>query len=80
MASTKTQTDRPGLVARLRTWFHDIVAELRRVTKPTPEETTQMMLVVIGFVLVVAIWFAVWDTVLTYATQEIEKRVDNLGR
>jgi hypothetical protein len=38
------------------------------------------MLVVIGFVLVVAIWFAVWDTVLTYATQEIEKRVDNLGR
>ena len=73
MASTKTQTERPGLVSRLRTWFHDIVAELRRVTKPTPEETTQMMLVV-------AIWFAVWDTVLTYATQEIEKRVDNLGR
>ena len=80
MASTKTQTERPGLVARLRTWFHDIVAELRRVTKPTPEETTQMMLVVIGFVLVVVVWFAVWDTVLTYATQEIEKRVDNLGR
>jgi preprotein translocase SecE subunit len=80
MASTKTQTERPGLVARLRNWFHDIVAELRRVTKPTPEETTQMMLVVIGFVLVVVVWFAVWDTVLTYATQEIEKRVDNLGR
>ena len=80
MASTKTQTERPGLVARLRTWFHDIVAELRRVTKPTPEETTQMMLVVIAFVLVVAIWFAVWDTALTYATQEIQKRVDNLGR
>jgi preprotein translocase SecE subunit len=80
MASTKTQTERPGLVARLRNWFHDIVAELRRVTKPTPEETTQMVLVVIGFVLVVAIWFAVWDAALTYATQEIQKRVDNLGR
>jgi preprotein translocase SecE subunit len=80
MASTKTQMERPGLVARLRNWFHDIVAELRRVTKPTPEETTQMVLVVIGFVLVVAIWFAVWDAALTYATREIEKRVDNLGR
>jgi preprotein translocase SecE subunit len=80
MASTKTQTERPGLVARLRAWFHDIVAELRRVTKPTPEETTQMMLVVIGFVLVVAVWFAVWDTALTYATRQIEKWVDNLGR
>jgi preprotein translocase SecE subunit len=80
MASTKTQTERPGLVARLRTWFHDIVAELRRVTKPTPEETTQMMLVVISFVLVVAIWFAVWDAVLTYVTQRIEAWVDTIGR
>jgi hypothetical protein len=37
-----------------------------------------MMLVVIGFVLVVAIWFAVWDTALTYATQRIEAWVDSL--
>lgn len=80
MASTKTQTERPGLVARLRSWFHDIVAELRRVTKPTPEETTQMVLVVVGFVIVVAIWFAVWDVALTAATQRIEAWVDTLGR
>ncbi|MCS7208714.1 MAG: preprotein translocase subunit SecE [Fimbriimonadales bacterium] len=75
MASLKTQTERPGLVARLRTWFHDIVAELRRVVKPTPEETTQMMLVVIGFVLVVALWFALWDVVLTNVTTRIEQWV-----
>lgn len=78
MASTKTQTERSGLVARMRNWFHDIVAELRRVTKPTPEETTQMMLVVIGFVIVVAVWFAFWDTALTYATERIENWVETL--
>lgn len=78
MASLKTQTERPGLIARTRNWFHDIVAELRRVVKPTPEETTQMTLVVIGFVLVVAIWFALWDSVLTYLTHSIETKL--LGR
>ncbi|BCW96795.1 MAG: preprotein translocase subunit SecE [Fimbriimonadales bacterium] len=78
MASTKTQTERSGPIAWLRNWFHDIVAELRRVTKPTPEETTQMMLVVIGFVIVVAIWFAVWDAALTYVTQRIENWVETL--
>lgn len=78
MASLKTQTERPGLIARIRNWFHDIVAELRRVVKPTPEETTQMMLVVIGFVLVVAIWFALWDSALTYLTSTIETKL--LGR
>ncbi|MCX7925859.1 MAG: preprotein translocase subunit SecE [Fimbriimonadales bacterium] len=75
MASLKTQTERPGLIARMRNWFHDIVAELRRVVKPTPEETTQMMLVVIGFVLVVAVWFALWDTALTYLTHQIDQWV-----
>ncbi|MCX7993466.1 MAG: preprotein translocase subunit SecE [Fimbriimonadales bacterium] len=72
MASLKTQTERPGLIARMRNWFHDIVAELRRVVKPTPEETTQMMLVVIGFVLVAAIWFAFWDVLLTRLTHQID--------
>lgn len=75
MASLKTQTERPGLIARMRNWFHDIVAELRRVVKPTPEETTQMMLVVIGFVLVVALWFAFWDVVLTNLTNRIDQWV-----
>jgi preprotein translocase SecE subunit len=78
MASLKTQTERPGLIARMRNWFHDIAAELRRVVKPTPEETTQMMLVVIGFVLVAAIWFAFWDVLLTQLTGSIETKL--LGR
>ncbi|MCS6919344.1 MAG: preprotein translocase subunit SecE [Fimbriimonadales bacterium] len=74
MASLKT-TERPGLIARMRNWFGDIVAELRRVVKPTPEETTQMMMVVIGFVIVVAIWFAFWDVALTRLTVWIEQRI-----
>ncbi|GIV08563.1 MAG: hypothetical protein KatS3mg020_0977 [Fimbriimonadales bacterium] len=74
MASVKT-TERPGLIARMRNWFGEIAAELRRVVKPTPEETTQMMLVVVGFVVVVAIWFAIWDVALTRLTGWIEQQV-----
>lgn len=77
MASLKT-TERPGLISRVRQWFGDIAAELRRVVKPTPEETTQMMLVVVGFVIVVAIWFAFWDFALTRLTQWIEQQI--IGR
>lgn len=80
MASLKTQTERPGLIARLRTWFGEILAELRRAVKPTPEETTQMMLVVIGFVLIVALWFAFWDVVLTAITTRIDAWVESLQR
>ncbi|GIV04674.1 MAG: hypothetical protein KatS3mg016_0249 [Fimbriimonadales bacterium] len=78
MASLKTQTERPGLIARIRNWFHDIASEWRRVVKPTPDETTQMTLVVLGFVLVAALWFAAWDWVLTYLTHTIEKNL--IGR
>jgi preprotein translocase subunit SecE len=50
------------------------------VVKPTPEETTQMMLVVIGFILVVGLWFALWDVILTNVTNWIDERVQRLAR
>jgi len=31
-------------------------------------------------VLVVVVWFAVWDTALTYVAQRIEAWVDTIGR
>ncbi len=33
---------------RIREWFRDAVAELRRVVWPTPQETRTLTLVVIG--------------------------------
>jgi hypothetical protein len=53
MATVKTGGFFGRLVNRVQTWFREVVAELKRVVKPTPEETTQMMLVVVGFILVV---------------------------
>ncbi len=79
MASVKTGSESTGLVARIRRWFHDVAAEMRRVVKPTPEETTQMMLVVIGFVLFVGIWFFLWDVILTLVTTRIETWTRSLG-
>lgn len=79
MASVKTGSESTGLVARIRRWFNEVAAEMRRVVKPTPEETTQMMLVVIGFVLFVGIWFFLWDTILTLVTVRIENWTRSLG-
>ncbi|MER3559009.1 MAG: preprotein translocase subunit SecE [Armatimonadota bacterium] len=80
MVSVKTEGGSTGLLARLRLWWREIMAELRRVVKPTPDETTQMMLVVIGFVLVVGLWFALWDVVLFQITHRIEAWIHGPGR
>ena len=80
MATVKTDGFFGRLVNRVQTWFREVMAELKRVVKPTPEETTQMMLVVIGFILIVGIWFALWDVILTRVTDWIDERVSQLGR
>ncbi len=66
MASVETKTPaKKGLFGRLSTWYREVTAELKRVVKPTPDETNQMTLVVIGFVIIAGLWFAFWDFVLT---------------
>ncbi|MEN3001492.1 MAG: preprotein translocase subunit SecE [Armatimonadota bacterium] len=80
MATVKTGGFISRLVNRIQTWFREVTAELKRVVKPTPEETTQMMLVVIGFILIVGLWFALWDLVLTNLTLWIDQRVERIGR
>lgn len=80
MASVKTESGSTGLVGRVRNWWRDISAELRRVVKPTPDETTQMMFVVIGFVIIVGLWFAFWDLALYQITHRIEAFTSGFGR
>jgi preprotein translocase SecE subunit len=80
MATVKTGGFIGRLVNRVQTWFREVTAELKRVVKPTPEETTQMMLVVIGFILIVGLWFALWDVILTHVTNWIDERVQRLAR
>ncbi|GBC93170.1 Protein translocase subunit SecE [bacterium HR15] len=80
MATVKTGGFIGRLVNRLQTWFREVTAELKRVVKPTPEETTQMMLVVIGFILIVGLWFALWDILLVKITSHIDQWVLGTGR
>ncbi len=79
MDSVKTESSSTGLIGRIRRWFRDVAAEMRRVVKPTPEETTQMMVVVIGFVLFVGIWFFLWDVILSIVTARIESWTRTFG-
>ncbi|MFQ3611132.1 MAG: preprotein translocase subunit SecE [Fimbriimonadales bacterium] len=70
MASVDTKSPaKTGLIGRIQTWYREVTAELKRVVKPTPDETNQMTLVVIGFVIVAGLWFAFWDFVLTRLDQ-----------
>mgnify|MGYP000374446606 CR=1 FL=1 len=80
MATVKTGGFLGRLVKRVQTWFNEVTGELKRVVKPTPEETTQMMLVVIGFILIVGLWFALWDLALTELTTRLDKWVQGIGR
>jgi len=80
MATVKTGGFIGRLVNRVQTWFREVTAELKRVVKPTPEETTQMMLVVIGFILIVGLWFALWDLALTHLTFKIEQWAQQVRR
>ncbi len=80
MATVKTGGFIGRLVNRVQTWFREVMAELKRVVKPTSNETTQMMLVVIGFIVIVGLWFALWDVILTRVTDWIDERIKQLGR
>ncbi len=80
MATVRTGGFIGRLVKRVQTWFNEVTAELKRVVKPTPQETTQMMMVVIGFILIVGVWFALWDVILTNLTHRIEQWVERIGR
>jgi preprotein translocase SecE subunit len=80
MATVKTGGFFGRLVNRVQTWFREVVAELKRVVKPTPEETTQMMLVVVGFILITGLWFALWDALLAYLTDKIDELLQRLAR
>jgi preprotein translocase SecE subunit len=80
MSTVKTEGFIGRVIKRVRTWFSEVTAELKRVTKPTPEETTQMMLVVIGFILVVGLWFVLWDVLLAKVTESIDKWVQQVAK
>jgi preprotein translocase subunit SecE len=57
---------RATTIGRLRGTIEDIVAELRKVTWPTPEETRKLTIVVIGISVVLGALLGGLDMVLSY--------------
>lgn len=47
--------------ARIREWFRDAIAELRRVVWPTPQETRTLTLVVIGLSVALGLLMGFFD-------------------
>jgi preprotein translocase SecE subunit len=62
-------TTKPGRLDRLREQFRNIAAELRKVTWPTPEETRNLTIVVIGLTAVVGTGLYILDTVFEWLYQ-----------
>jgi preprotein translocase SecE subunit len=63
VATTAVAANKPGRFDRLREQFRNIMAELRKVTWPTPEETRNLTIVVIGLTAVIGTGLYILDTV-----------------
>lgn len=57
--------------ARLADRWRDVVAEIRKITWPTREETRNLTVVVIGISAVVGIALSVVDTILSFLVSQI---------
>ncbi len=56
-------------LARIREWFRDAIAELRRVVWPTPQETRTLTLVVIGLSVAMGILMGFFDWIFSILYQ-----------
>jgi preprotein translocase SecE subunit len=65
-ATTGNSSNGTGRFGRLRGNIRDIVAELRKVTWPTPEETRNLTIVVIGITAVIGSALGALDALLQF--------------
>jgi preprotein translocase SecE subunit len=70
---SSTTPARVGSLGRIQKWLGEVYTELKRVTKPTPEETNRMTLAVLGVVVMFALWLGLLDIIFTNLTLAIDK-------
>ena len=61
---TSVEVARPGLGTRLTTFYHDVVAEMKKVTWPDRPQLQQATIQIIVFVLVLGAIIALIDVAL----------------
>ncbi len=69
VATTAVVASKPGRFDRLREQFRNVMAELRKVTWPTPEETRNLTIVVVGLTAVIGTGLYILDTVFEWLYQ-----------
>ena len=60
--------EKPAVIARGRSFIHEVVVELKKTTWPTPKEAWRLTVVVLMVVVAVAIYVGVIDFILTKIT------------
>ncbi|MCK5862193.1 MAG: preprotein translocase subunit SecE [Candidatus Hydrogenedentes bacterium] len=71
MAKQITVEKRPGIIARIQTFFEDIVNELKKVTWPTREDLVASTKVTLFLLLVMASIIFVYDRVFGFLIMQI---------
>ena len=62
--ATSVEVARPGLGTRLVTFYHDVVAEMKKVTWPDRPQLQQATIQIIIFVLLLGVVIALLDVAL----------------
>ncbi|HYP41992.1 MAG TPA: preprotein translocase subunit SecE [Chloroflexia bacterium] len=71
--ATTTGNNENGRFGRLRGNIRDIISELRKVTWPTPEETRNLTLVVIGITAVIGSALGALDALLQFLYTSVNR-------
>ncbi|KTF04060.1 MULTISPECIES: preprotein translocase subunit SecE [Trueperella] len=66
-AASRRESESKGLWQRIITFFKEVVAELKKVQRPTRKELWQLFLTVVFFVAVVMVFVGVIDVVFNQA-------------
>ncbi len=60
--------EKPAVVARGRSFIHEVIVELKKTTWPTPKEAWRLTVVVLIVIVAVAVYVGVIDFILTKLT------------
>jgi preprotein translocase subunit SecE len=66
MAATSVEVAKPSLVTRTITFYHDVIAEMKKVTWPDRAQLQQATIQIIVFVLVLGALIALIDIGLNF--------------
>ena len=62
-----------NLIAKLKTYLKESVAEMKKVVWPTKKQTTTYTLIVIGLSLGIAVFFGILDYVFNLGLEKVIK-------